>query len=162
HRAEMKCRACHYTTVSAPALMSVVGPSMLIAAPLPFEITMPTSLTEIVAPVVDWIRIPPVGPGRSLTTMPFFTVVSILNPVAARRSGAPGRGRRGRVAPVPADPDRPIGVALFELDPHARTDLRDGEEACVDPGAGQARHRPRGRDRPGDVGHDRLDAPDLL
>src|SRR5918992_4473863 len=33
-----------YTTVSAPALMSTVGPSMLMTAPLPFEMTIPTSL----------------------------------------------------------------------------------------------------------------------
>lgn len=40
------------TIVNAPALMSVVGPSMVITAPLPLLIVMPMSLTEIIAPVV--------------------------------------------------------------------------------------------------------------
>ncbi len=39
-------------TVSAPALMSTVGPIIVMIAPLPLLIVMPTSLTEIIAPVV--------------------------------------------------------------------------------------------------------------
>ena len=50
------------TTVSAPALMSTVGPIMMMIAPLPFEMTIPTSLTEIIAPVVVWIRSRRSGP----------------------------------------------------------------------------------------------------
>ena len=46
--------------------MSTVGPIMLMIAPLPLEMMMPMSLTEIIAPVVVWIRMPPVGPGTSL------------------------------------------------------------------------------------------------
>src|SRR5262245_27568892 len=81
--AEMEGGRGHQTTVSAPTLTSTVGPSMLITAPLPFEITMPTSLTEIIAPVVVWIRIPPVGPGTSDTTIPFFSVVCSVKPFTA-------------------------------------------------------------------------------
>ena len=63
------------TTVSAPRFTSTVGPVSEMVAPLPLEMTMPTSLTEIIAPVVVWISTPPVGPGTSLTTMPFFSAV---------------------------------------------------------------------------------------
>ena len=52
--------------------MSTVGPVRLMIAPLPLEMMMPTSLTEIIAPVVVWIRMPPAGPGMSLMTLPFF------------------------------------------------------------------------------------------
>src|SRR4029079_10166282 len=83
HGAEMEGGSRHQTTVSAPTLKSVVGPSMLMTAPLPFELTIPTSLTEIIAPVVVWISIPPVGPGTSLTTIPFFSVVWIVKPFTA-------------------------------------------------------------------------------
>jgi hypothetical protein len=60
--------------------MSVVGPSRLITAPLPLLIVMPISLTEIIAPPVVWIRMPPVGPGVSLMTMPFVNVVCSVMP----------------------------------------------------------------------------------
>ena len=49
---------------------------------------------------------------------------------AARCSGWPGspasgqRRHLGRDAPAAADPDRIVGVALLELDPHAGADLR--------------------------------------
>ena len=109
---------------------------------------MPTSLTEIIAPVVVWIRIPPVGPGVSEMTIPFFSVVwSVIAVDRGRDRWREHRDLRRR-APVAADPDRPVGVALLELDPDAGADLRHGEDAAVDPGAGQARHRPRRRDRP--------------
>jgi len=45
--------------------MSTVGPMRLIVAPFPLLITMPTSLIEIMAPVVVVMRMPPVGPGTS-------------------------------------------------------------------------------------------------
>ena len=136
--AEMECgRHGTQTTVSAPTLTSVVGPSMLITAPLPFEMMIPTSLTEIIAPVVVWIRMPPVGPGTSLTTMPFFSVVWIVKPFTAGRHDVREHGHLGGGAPVAADPDRPVRVALLELDPDARADLRHREDARVDPGTGR-------------------------
>src|SRR4029453_15074039 len=55
--AEGEDRSRHQTIVRAPAFTSTVGPSMLMTAPLPFEIVIPMSLTEIIAPVVVWIRI---------------------------------------------------------------------------------------------------------
>ena len=61
--------------VSAPALMSVEGPTMLMIAPLPLEMVMPVSLTEIMAPVVVLIRMPPVGPGTSLIVRLFCSGV---------------------------------------------------------------------------------------
>ncbi|MGZ8403117.1 MAG: hypothetical protein ACXWVR_07550 [Rhodoplanes sp.] len=54
---------------------------MLMIAPLPLEMMIPTSLTEIMAPVVVWIRMPPVGPGTSLMTRPFFNVVCSVMPL---------------------------------------------------------------------------------
>ena len=39
--------------VSAVALISVVGPIMVMIAPLPLEMMMPVSLTEIIAPVTS-------------------------------------------------------------------------------------------------------------
>src|SRR5206468_5567266 len=81
--AEMQGRRRHQMTVRAPAFTSVVGPSIEMTAPLPFEITIPTSLTEIIAPVVVWIRIPPVGPGTSDTTIPFLSVVWSVKPFTA-------------------------------------------------------------------------------
>src|SRR5262249_32207857 len=104
--AEMEGGRGHQTTVSAPTLTSTVGPSMLITAPLPFEITMPTSLTEIIAPVVVWIRIPPVGPGTSLTTIPFFNVVWIVSPFTAAGPGCAGTGTPRALRPEAPPPTR--------------------------------------------------------
>src|SRR5262249_32027950 len=73
-----------YTTVSAPALMSTAGPSRLITAPLPLEMTMPTSEMEMSAPVLVISWIPPVGPGTSLMTIPLSSVVCSVIP------GTPG------------------------------------------------------------------------
>ena len=69
-----------YIIVSAPRLMSTVGPMRLITAPLPLEIVMPMSDTEIIAPVAFFIRMPPVGPGTSLMTMPFMSGVCNVMP----------------------------------------------------------------------------------
>ncbi len=55
--------------------MSVIGPSMVMIAPLPLEMMMPVSLTEIIAPVSVLMRIPPVGPGTSLIVRPFCSGV---------------------------------------------------------------------------------------
>src|SRR2546426_2880555 len=60
------------TTVSAPLLMSTVGPVNVMAAPLPLEMMIPVSLTEIVAPVGVFSRMPPVGPGKSLIRIVFW------------------------------------------------------------------------------------------
>ena len=101
----------------------------MIIAPLPFEMTMPTSLTEIIAPVVVWIRIPPVGPGTSLIDDPVLQRRLEREAVHGRRHGVREHRHLGGGAPVAADPDRLVGVALLELDPHARADLRHGEHA---------------------------------
>ena len=61
--------------------MSTVGPTRLMVAPLPLEMTIPTSLTEIMAPEVVVIQMPPVGPGTSLTTMLLPSVVWIVTPL---------------------------------------------------------------------------------
>ena len=71
-------------TVKALALMSVDGPTMLMMAPLPLEMTMPVSLTETIAPVVVFIRMPPVGPGTSLIVRLFCSGVCRVIP------GTPG------------------------------------------------------------------------
>src|SRR5260370_24288058 len=60
-------RALPHVTVSAPALTVTVGPVITIVAPLPFEMVMPTSLMAIIAPVRVLSRMPPVGPGVSLS-----------------------------------------------------------------------------------------------
>ena len=65
-------------------ITSTVGPVMVMTAPLPLEMVMPTSLTEIIAPVVVCIRMPPVGPGTSLMVRPFFKGVCRVMP------GTPG------------------------------------------------------------------------
>ena len=61
--------------VSAPWLTVIVGPVMIILAPLPFWIYMPVSFTMIDAPVVLLSMIPPVGPGRSLIISEFCPAV---------------------------------------------------------------------------------------
>ena len=135
--------AFSYITVSAPEFTSTVLPGMLIVAPWPLEMVMPMSLTEIIAPLAVWIRMPP--PGASLMTRPFVRVVCSVMPLTPGRHVARQR-RRLAVAPVAADPDRVVGVAALELDPHARADRRHREHAHVDAGHRQARQRPaRGR-----------------
>ena len=49
-KCRMKPGMVCYFTVNAPVLTSVMGPVMLMTAPLPLEIVIPTSLTEIIAP----------------------------------------------------------------------------------------------------------------
>src|SRR5262245_11808972 len=61
--------------VNAPALIATVGPVMTMVAPLPLEMVMPMSLIEIIAPVVVFSNMPPVGPGRSLMRSVFCAVV---------------------------------------------------------------------------------------
>src|SRR5579871_4929129 len=63
------------TTTSAPLLMVTVGPAITMLAPLPFWMKIPVSFTMMVAPVVLFSMMPPVGPGRSLTTIAFCSVV---------------------------------------------------------------------------------------
>ena len=66
---------------------------MLMIAPLPLEMMMPVSLTEIIAPVVVLIRMPPVGPGTSLIVRPFCSGVCKV---------MPGTRRAERSGPSPA------------------------------------------------------------
>src|SRR5439155_7324266 len=68
--------------------------------------TIPASLTEIVAPVAVRIRIPPVGPGTSLTTMPFWSVVWI---VKLSMAGGTARAIAGSSAGLPQKPPTQIG-----------------------------------------------------
>ena len=97
---------------------------------------MPVSLTTIVAPVVLFSMMPPVGGagggtgcigsgGASLMTMVFCSVVGARWFVRRnrRRRQAPAPALRPR-APEAADPDRIVRVALLELDPDAGADLR--------------------------------------
>jgi len=58
----------------APALTVTVGPTSVITAPLPLEMTMPVSLTTMLAPLA-LLRMMPPAPGTSLMTMPFCSVV---------------------------------------------------------------------------------------
>lgn len=62
-------------TTRAPLLMVTDGPAITMLAPLPFWIKIPVSFTMMVAPVVLFSMMPPVGPGRSLTTIAFCSVV---------------------------------------------------------------------------------------
>src|SRR5215510_2427231 len=72
------------------------------------------------------------------------------------------RGYFGEHAPEAADPDRLVGVAAIELDPHAGADLRHGEETLRLAGERHAGHGPAGRHHVGYGRHDRHDAADLL
>src|SRR5439155_23897271 len=76
-------RVGSYTIVRAPELMSTVGPFMLIVAPWPLVMVIPTSLTEIFAPEGVWRRMPPAEPGTSLMTIPFCWVVWNVMPLTA-------------------------------------------------------------------------------
>src|SRR5262245_17528623 len=66
-----------YVTARAPWLMVTVGPFIIMVAPCPFEIRMPVSLIEIIAPAVVFKRIPPAAPGASLRRNELFKVVCI-------------------------------------------------------------------------------------
>src|SRR5207302_1568463 len=69
-------RAGHgYVTASAPSLMMTDGPAIVMVAPCPLLMVMPTSEIEIIAPVADFRRMPPVGPGTSLIISAFWPVV---------------------------------------------------------------------------------------
>lgn len=67
--ANVQKESWHQITVSAPLLMFTFGPSNSIDAPFPFEMVMPRSLIRIEAPEATLIEIPPVGPGRSDSTI---------------------------------------------------------------------------------------------
>lgn len=57
-----------YMIVNAPLLIVIVGPTIMIVAPLPLEIKTPASLTTIDAPVVLRSVMPPVtGAGGGST-----------------------------------------------------------------------------------------------
>ena len=85
--------------VSAPALMFTAGPGHLMMAPLPLEMVMPTSLIEIIAPVVVLSRMPPVGPGMSLI-MIVILQPGLQNDARARRIAAEReRGHLRRASP---------------------------------------------------------------
>ena len=88
--------------------------------------------------------------------------MSLLN--AGGRGDACERERRHfrDGAPEAADPDRRVGIALLELDPHAGADLRHDVDAAHLAGDRNARHGPRRQRDAGDVRHDHLNAADLL
>src|SRR6266851_9755008 len=83
-------RALPHVTVSAPALTVTVGPVITIVAPLPFEMVMPTSLMAIIAPVRVLSRMPPVGPGVSLS------ISVVWPPVCRTMLGRVGGARNAR------------------------------------------------------------------
>src|SRR5262249_54599137 len=62
-------------TSMAPSLMVTAGPIIEIVAPCPLLMVMPVSLTEMKAPVNVFSMIPPVGPGTSLMSNMFCSVV---------------------------------------------------------------------------------------
>src|SRR5262249_19156247 len=64
--------------------------------------------------------------------------------------------------PEAAHPHRKVRVALLELHPDAGADLRDHERPLLLAGDRHAGHGPTRGDDVRDVGHDHLDAPDLL
>src|SRR5579862_8673128 len=77
--ADVKQEARHillpYVTTSAPAFTVTLGPVSMMVAPCPLLMVMPTSLIEIIAPVIVLSRMPPVGPGMSLMSSVFCIVV---------------------------------------------------------------------------------------
>src|SRR2546423_15548808 len=111
--------------------MSPVGPPMLIGAPWPLEIAIPRSRPEIIAPVVVWIMIPPVGPGTSLTTMPFFSVVWIVKPFTAGGPRGAGAGTPAAGAPQPPAPTRQARAAPPHFAPPPPPRLRDAQRPAV-------------------------------
>ena len=85
---------------------------------------MPTSLIEIIAPVVVLSRMPPVGPGMSLIMSAFCRRRLQRNARDGRMSCLASGGTSAALAGETTDPDRIIRIALFKFDPHARTDER--------------------------------------
>ena len=114
---------------------------------------MPVSLTMSVAPVALFSMIPPVGPGQIGHRDPVLQRRLQRDRLDAGRRRARERGHLGAAAPEAADPDRMVGIALLELDPHAGADHRQREHAVLDAGDRHARHRPGDGDQAGDVGH---------
>src|SRR3569832_104293 len=67
----------------------------------------------------------------------------------------------GRRAPIAADPDWKVGIALLDLHPYAAAFQRQCEHAHVDAGDRHAGHGPARQHHVRHVGHHRLDAADL-
>ena len=104
---------------------------------------MPVSLTMIVAPVVLLSMMPPVGPGRSLITIVFCSVVCST---MFGSPGTPASASAGTSAAMPHQPPTQIGtirIALLELHPDARADLRHHERAHLLAGDRHGRASPR-------------------
>ena len=138
------------------ALIDTVGPVSVMIAPLPFEIVIPTSLMAIIAPV-ERLQQDPAGRARHVARSSACSGPASASTISAATGGA-ARASAGTSAarPVPAAaPDRPVGVALLELDPHAGADLRDGPRARLLAREREAGQRPARGGDPGHVGHRR-------
>ena len=61
--------------VTGDPVIVIAGPFIMIVAPLPLVIVTPTSFIKIIAPVVVFSMMPPVGPGTSLSNSVFCPVV---------------------------------------------------------------------------------------
>ena len=104
---------------------------------------------------------PPVGPGVSLTTMPFFSVVCSVMPA---RPGGTVFASAGVSAALPQNPPTQIGKSGSPRSNSTHTPAPIGgtvNRPMLMPATGMQGIAQLEGEQPGDVGHHRLDAADL-
>ena len=99
-------RALGLTSAGLACMLMAGAATITMLAPLPFWIYMPVSFTMMEAPVVLLSMMPPVGPGKSLTTSVFCPMV--CNTILGD-AGTPASANTGTSAAEPKKPPVQMG-----------------------------------------------------